>query len=40
MISLTTIRQPIGEIGALAARCLVARIVGRTEEAPNHDTLL
>ncbi len=39
MISLTTIRQSIGEIGALAARRLVARIEGRAQQAPNHDIL-
>ena len=39
MISLTTIRQSIGDIGALAARRLAARIEGRADEAPSHDIL-
>lgn len=39
MISLTTIRQPIGDIGALAARRLVARIEGRADDQPSHDIL-
>lgn len=39
MVSLTTIRQSIGDIGALAARRLVARIEGRADEAPTHDIL-
>ncbi len=39
MISLTTIRQSIGDIGALAARRLVARIKGGSSELPSHDIL-
>lgn len=39
MISLTTIRQSIGDIGALAARRLVARIEERADESPSHDIL-
>ena len=39
MIALTTIRQPIDNIGALAARRLVARIEGRADETPSLDIL-
>ena len=39
MVSLTTIRQPIGEIGALSARRLVTRIEGRADQIPTHDIL-
>ena len=39
MISLTTIRQSIGEIGALAARRLVARIKNGVTEPISHDIL-
>ena len=39
MISLTTVRQSIGDIGALAARRLVARIKGGLAEPLCHDIL-
>ena len=39
MISLTTIRQPIRRIGALAARRLADRIEGRSDEKANLDIL-
>ncbi len=39
MVSLTTIRQAIGEIGALAARRIVARIESGNRAQPIHDVL-
>lgn len=39
MISLTTIRQPIGEIGALAARQIAARIEGKAGVAFQNSVL-
>lgn len=39
MISLTTIRQSVDNIGAIAARRVVARIEGRADDSPSHDIL-
>ena len=39
MISLTTIRQSIWDIGTIAVRRLITRIEGRADESPSHDIL-